>query len=165
LSGTLHLLIGPVGTGKSTWARRWSARRPTLFLDVDAFMVRLYGGDRRPDTDAVGWYLERRERVRGLVWDLARQALSGSSDVILELGLVSVREREQAYRTAAAEDLPLKVHLIDAPREVRRSRVAQRNLADGPHTQQVPPAFFELASDAWEAVTGAERAAWDIVDG
>jgi len=160
----LHLLIGPVGSGKSTWARRRSAQSPALFLDVDQWMVRLYGDDERPPTGVMEWYVARRERVRSLIWDTARQVTGAGGDVILELGLVTEAERMAAYRTASLVDVDVRIRLLDAPRSLRRERVAQRNQEGGPFTQVVPPPFFEAASDAWEPVTEAERAEWGIVD-
>lgn len=161
---TLHFLIGPVGAGKSTYARRQCARAPALFLDVDTLMVRLYGADPRPAEGVLGWYLERRDRVRELVWDLALEAVEAGTSVHLELGLVTAAERHTWLERARGRDLAITVTLLDAPREVRRARVAQRNLDPAPHTQQVPPAFFEAASDVWEPVTPEERERWSIVD-
>lgn len=160
--GTLHLLIGPVGAGKTTYAQRRIARSPAIHLDIDAFMVRLYGDDPRPSTDVLSWYMERRERCRELVWDLAQATLRCGVDVFLELGLLQRLEREAFYERVQAEDLPLVVYVLDAPRPVRRERVAERNRAAGPHTQIVPPEFFERASDAWEPPAEPERARWGL---
>lgn len=162
--GTLHLLIGPVGAGKTTYAQRRTARSPAVFLDLDAWMVRLFGADPRPAEGVMAWYLERRERCRGVLWDLTLDVLACGTDVVLELGLVGRREREAFYERARVEGLELIVHLVDAPRVTRRERVARRNQSPGPFTQIVPLELFERASDAWEPPTEAERAAWAIVD-
>ncbi len=161
---TLHLLIGPVGAGKSTFARQRIVRAPAVFLDLDAWMVRLFGADPRPAEDVMAWYLERRERCRALLWDVAASALACGVDVWLELGLLARLEREAFYEQVRGRDLALQIHVLDAPRDVRRDRVARRNQAGEPHTQIVPPAFFERASDAWEPPTEAERAAWHVID-
>lgn len=160
----LHLLIGPVGAGKSRYAQRRAAREASVFLDLDTWMVRLFGADPRPREDVMAWYLERRERCRALLWDVARDVLQVGRDVFLELGLLTAAEREAHYLKARAEELSLIVYLVDAPREVRRERVARRNLSTAPFTQVVPSEFFERASDAWEPLTEAERATWTIVD-
>lgn len=162
--GTLHLLIGPVGAGKSTYGRRRAVETASAFLDLDPWMVRLYGADARPAENVIGWYLERRDRCRGLLWDVTLDVLRTGTDVLLEAGLVTAADREAHYGRARDEDLQLRVYLVDAPRDVRRARVLDRNASPGAFTQIVPPAFFERASDAWEAPTAAEREAWDIVD-
>lgn len=161
---TLHLLVGPVGAGKSTYARRRAVETGGVFLDLDTWMVRLFGGDPRPAENVLAWYLERRDRCRELLWDVTLDVLRGGTDVLLEAGLVSAVDREAFYRRARAEDLRTIVYLVDAPRDVRRERVLRRNQAPTEFTQIVPLAFFERASDAWEAPSDAERAAWGIVD-
>lgn len=161
---TLHLLVGPVGAGKSTYARRRAVETAGVFLDLDTWMVRLFGGDARPAENVLAWYLERRDRCRELLWDVTLDVLRSGTDVLLEAGLVSAVDREACYRRARAEDLRTIVYLVDAPRDVRRERVLRRNQAPTEFTQIVPLAFFERASDAWEAPSDAEREAWDIVD-
>lgn len=163
-TGTLHLLIGPVGAGKSTYGRRRAVETGGVFLDLDTWMVRLFGADARPSDNVIGWYLERRERCRGLLWDVSLDVLRTGADVLLEAGLVTAADREAHYGRARDEDLPLRVHLVDAPRDVRRARVLRRNESPGAFTQLVPPAFFERASDAWEPPSAAEREAWELVD-
>lgn len=162
--GTLHLLIGPVGAGKTTYGQRRASRAGGLFLDLDAWMVRLFGADPRPKEDVITWYLERRERCRGLLWQVALEVLRGGMDVFLELGLVTAADREASYERARAEDVELVILLVEAPRAVRRERVLLRNQAAGPLTQVVPMEFFERASDLWEPPSESERAAQGIVD-
>lgn len=163
-NGVLHLLIGPVGAGKSTFARRRVAREGGVFFDLDAWMVRLYGADVRPSGDVLAWYLERRERCRSLLWDTSVDLLTSGVDVVLELGLVATHERETYYAKARDHELTLHVYLVDAPRDVRRERVAQRNSSAGEHTQVVPMAFFERASDAWQPPSDAERNAMRMIE-
>lgn len=160
----MQLLIGPVGAGKSTYARRLVARSPAVFLDLDTWMVRLFGADPRPAQDVLAWYLERRERCRELLWDTAASVMDAGGDVVLELGLVGAAERQAFYERVTTGEYALTISLIDAAREVRRQRVLQRNADAGPHTQVVPPAFFEQASDAWEPPDADERRRWAIVE-
>lgn len=163
-TGTLYLPIGPVGAGKSTFARERTARNGGVFLDVDAWMVTLYGADVRPKEDVITWYLERRQRCRDLLWSTARDILTAGADVFLELGLVSTLEREAFYAKARDDDLKLTVCLVDASRDIRRQRVLARNSSAGAQTQIVPLEFFERASDAWEPPSAAERQAVDMID-
>ena len=162
--GRLHLIVGPVGAGKSTFARKLAARRQAIFFDLDSWMVRLYGQDVRPTENVIGWYLERRERVRGLLWATSLDVIATGTDVLLEAGLVSLAERQAFYEKAQDEDIELTVYLVDAPREVRRERVMARNAAAVEHTQIVPIEFFEKASDAWEPPSSAERTNVSMVE-
>ena len=110
------------------------------------------------------WYLERRERCRGLLWGVALDTLHAGADVYLELGLVRRAEREDYFQRAQVEEVHFIVHLLDAPRSVRRQRVVKRNESPGQYVQKVPLEFFELASDAWESVYEEERGRWPMVD-
>ena len=135
-----------------------------MFLDLDVWMVRLFGADPRPQDNVIAWYLERRERCRGLLWDVALDVLRCGVDVVLEFGLVTIADREAFYEKAQAEDLRLVVYLVDAPRDVRRERVLRRNKTPSPFNQIVPLEFFERASDIWQPPSDSERAARGIID-
>ncbi len=163
-NGTIHLLIGPIGSGKSTYAQRRIVRSSAMFLNLDSWMVALYNGDDRPQEGLMGWYQERRDRCRALMWDVCLDAIECGTDVFLEIGLLGVMEREVFCERVHTEGIPLKVYFVDAPRDVRRERVAKRNDAATPYTQIVPLEFFEYASDAWEPPSEDERGRWDIID-
>ncbi|MEM7154127.1 MAG: ATP-binding protein [Myxococcota bacterium] len=162
--GTIHLLVGPVGAGKSTYARARIARSPGVFFNLDTWMTRLFGADERPAEGVVGWYLARRERCRALVWDMSMEVLACGIDAYLETGLLAAAERQAFYEQVHAEGIALEVYCVDAPRDVRRRRVLARNESAGPEVQVVPLPFFEKASDAWEPPSEQERGRWRIVD-
>ena len=161
----VHLILGPVGAGKSTYGAHLSLRSRALFLNLDAWTARLYGADPRPETGRIAWYLERRDRCLGQIWAVAVDLLAFGNDVILEVGLLTRAEREVFYAQVADTDADLVVHVLDAPIEVRRARVSRRNTERGPtFSIEVPMDFFELASAVWEPPDDAERAAHDIRD-
>ncbi|MFT4627796.1 MAG: putative kinase/ribosomal protein S18 acetylase RimI-like enzyme [Myxococcota bacterium] len=152
----LHLIIGPVGSGKSTFARGLARDQRAVRLTLDAWMTRLYGDDPRPP-DRIAWYLVRVDRCLAQIWEVARSVAERGTPVVLELGLIRRADRAAFYERVDAAGLSLAVVLVDAPREVRRERVARRNLERGEtFSVDVPPAFFELASDAWEPPDDAE---------
>lgn len=160
----LSLLIGPVGAGKTTFGRQHALKNGGVFFDLDAWMVRLFGADARPKENVVGWYMERRERCRNLLWDVTLELLRGEVNCTLELGLVTAADRQEFYDKATSEEIPLQIYLVDAPREIRRERVAKRNQNATAYTQIVPLEFFERASDLWQPPSDSERVMHGILD-
>lgn len=147
----LHLIIGPVGAGKSTFALGLCREHRAVRLTLDEWMARLFGQDERPATGRLEWYVERRDRCIEQLWQLTKQLIRVDTNVVLEPGLIQQREREEFYARVDQEGMGLTVYVIDAPRELRRERVQRRNEERGEtFSMEVPPYFFELASDMWE---------------
>lgn len=66
-------------------------------------------------------------------------------------------------RKVIGEGFSLVMHELDAPIDVRRARVQQRNAAGGPtFSMRVPPDVFELASRLWEPSDELERDEYEI---
>lgn len=160
----VHLVVGPVGAGKSTYATALAARERALRLTLDDWMARLFRPD-RPPTGVVPWYVERAARCVAQIQVVARAALALGANVVLEIGLLRREERAAfyAWADAHAPAADLVVHALDAPRGVRRARVERRNHDRGPtFSIEVPPAVFELASDLWEPLDDDERTSRDV---
>lgn len=158
----VHLLVGPVGAGKSTLAAELARQHQAVRLILDEWMTQLFRPD-RPDEGVVPWYIERAERCIAQIWRVAQAILAAGRDVVLEIGLLQRSAREDFYARIDAHGVPLVVHVVDAPREVRRERVLRRNVERGEtFAVEVPPAFFEFASDRWEPVAEREAEGRDV---
>lgn len=146
----IHLIEGPVGAGKSTFAAALSQRIGAPHLNLDDWMTTLFRAD-RPVKEVMLWYSERKERCIEQMWKLTRSLVACKVDTVLELGLIRRSLREDFYRRVDATGHPLSVYVLDAPRAVRRQRVRERNRAQtATFSMEVPDAIFELASDMWE---------------
>jgi predicted kinase len=155
---SLFLIEGPVGAGKSTYARELVLRTGGVHVPLDEWFVRLFSPD-RPATDVIAWYVARKQRLYDHIWQHALALLAAGTAPILELGLVQRQMRTDFYRRAHDAGVDVQVHLLDAPRALRRARVAQRNAEQGPtFSMVVPESVFEMASDMWEEPDDAELA-------
>ena len=157
-------MLGAVGSGKSTYATTLATDLGAVRFDLDGWMATLYGDDERP-IDRVPWYLERVQRVLAQIQQVTEHIAAAGTDVVLELGLVRQHDRQSFYAWVDAGAWDLTVHLLDAPRDVRRERVRRRNTVRGPtFSMPVPDEVFELASDLWEAPDELERAERRVLD-
>ncbi|MEQ8860504.1 MAG: ATP-binding protein [Pseudomonadales bacterium] len=158
----IHLIEGPVGAGKSTLAAALSLRHRAVHLNLDEWMVTLFRPD-RPDDGFLPWYLERKDRCIRQIWDVTRGLIESGTDAVLELGLVQAADREAFYRRVDGTGYALRVYLVDAPEEVRRQRVRDRNQQRG-HTfrMEVDDATFEFANRAWQPPDPDECESHDI---
>lgn len=160
----IHLVVGPVGAGKSTYAQALAREHRAVRLTLDEWMAVLFRAD-RPDSGVLDWYRERTDRCIEQIWRVARSALAAGHDVVLEIGLIQRRDRARFLRRVDDAGDPLTVHVLDAPRDLRRERVEQRNRDQGAtFAMVVPPDIFELASDLWEPLSDDERTGRDVRD-
>jgi predicted kinase len=158
----IHLLVGPVGAGKSTLAIELARLHRAVWLNLDEWMAELFRPD-RPDTGVLEWYVERVERCIAQLWRLTEQLLDVGTNVVLELGLIRRDERGRFFERVALSGHDMTVHVVDLPREVRRLRVERRNREEGrTFSMLVPPAIFELASDLWEPLDDEECAGREV---
>lgn len=158
----LHLVLGPVGAGKSTFALRLCREHRAVRMNLDEWMAQLFGPD-RPPGGSLAWYIERTHRCLEQIWRQAVRTVEAGTDVVLELGLILRRDREHFFARVDAAGHALTVYVLDASRETRRRRVQRRNEEQGAtFSMHVPPEFFELASDRWEPLDEVECEGRDV---
>ena len=156
--GTLHLIAGPQGAGKSTYALELVARERGVRLSLDDWMARLYGPD-LPVPPDLAWVLERVRRCEQQILELALAIAGSGGAVVLDLSFARQAQRHAVRELAAAYGLCAQLHLIDAPPALRRERVQRRNLEKGPTWAfEVTPAMFEAMEGRFEPLTPQELA-------
>ena len=120
---TVHLLCGPPGSGKTTFARELEETHRAVRYTYDEWMVQLYG--RSPEQFEALF-----NRVSNLIWRIATRNLALGTDVILDKGFWYKRDRENTRQAAAAIGADSKLYFLDAPIDVLRNRTLTRSKND-----------------------------------
>lgn len=158
----IHLLVGPVAAGKSTFALQLCQKHRAVRMNLDEWMATLFRPD-RPATGVLEWYIERTGRCIEQIWKQTTRTLEVGTDVVLEIGLILRRDRERFFERVDASGHALTVYMLDASRETRRERVLKRNRERGEtFSMEVPLDFFEMASDRWEPLDEVECSGRDV---
>lgn len=159
----IHFIEGPVGAGKSTYAKAIAAKGAFAHIALDEWFARLFSPD-RPQENLVHWYVERKDRLVELILSHARAILATGNDVALELGLIQRAQRLALLRQIQQEGHRFTVHVLDAPLDIRRERVKRRNVEQGAtFSMVVPDHIFEMASTMWEPPDELELEEYDFV--
>ncbi|MCB1692242.1 MAG: ATP-binding protein [Pseudomonadales bacterium] len=160
----IHLIEGPIGAGKSTYARALGDRLGAPYFCLDEWIARLFIPDRPPGADAA-WYLARKDRCVEQICDVALAVLRAGKDVVLELGLLRSADRASLYEWADEAGFEVRVYVLDAPLHIRRERIRLRNLERGPTwSVDVTEEMFERSSGWWEPPDDTEYATRTILD-
>jgi predicted kinase len=161
--GALHLVIGSTGAGKSTYSRALAGQLGAARFAIDEWMAALFLPD-RPEAAGPDWYLARIARATELIFQHAAELVRLKTPVVLEIGMTQLDARAAFYRQVDQAALPLKLHVIDAPREVRWARVEARNRERGAtFSMEVTRPMFDFVETMWEPPDGAELARRDGV--
>ena len=156
MPATLHLIFGPCGAGKTTYAHALARRESAVAFVLDEWGARLFGPDLQGPIE-FAWMVERLGRCNALIWSTAEAVLAAGTSVVLDTGAMRRADRERIRQIAVAKSLSLQWHFVDAPQEVRRARVADRNTAKGEtFVMEVTPEMFEMLEAIYEPPVPAE---------
>jgi len=153
---TLHVVFGPCGAGKTTYAHALAQRESAVPFVLDEWGARLFGPDVSGPIE-FGWMVERLGRCQALIWSTADAVLAAGAPVVLDIGAMRRVDRERIREIAETKTLSLQWHFVDAPQEVRRARVARRNATRGEtFVAEVTPEMFAMLENIYEAPAPAE---------
>jgi predicted kinase len=156
MPGTLHVIFGPSGAGKTTYAHAFARREKAVAFILDDWMARLFAPD-MPEPLEYDWMIERVQRCEAQIWSTAAGVLATGASVILDIGLMRRADRARVREIAEAAELPLQWHFVTASAEARRVRVADRNVVRGENFAiEVTPEMFDFIEGVFEPPAPAE---------
>jgi predicted kinase len=156
MAATLNVISGPCAAGKTTYAHALARRERAVPFVLDEWGARLFGPDLKGPIE-FPWMLERLGRCNALIWSTAETVLAAGTSVVLDIGAMRRADREHIRQAAGAKGLSLQWHFVDAPQEVRRARVAERNVSKGAtFVMEVTPEMFEMLEGVYEPPVPAE---------
>lgn len=156
MAATLNVIFGPCAAGKTTYAHALARRESAVPFVLDEWGARLFGPDLQGPIE-FPWMLERLGRCNALIWSMAEAVLAAGTSVVLDIGAMRRADRERIRQMAEAKGLSLQWHFVDAPQEVRRARVADRNASKGAtFVMEVTPEMFEMLEGVYEPPVPAE---------
>jgi predicted kinase len=150
MTATLHVIFGPSGAGKTTYAHAFARREKAVAFILDDWMAKLFGPD-MPEPLEYDWMIERVQRCEAQIWSTAAGVLAAGTSVILDIGLMRKADRARVREIAEATELPLQFHFVTASPEARRARVAERNVVRGEgFAIEVTPEIFDFIEGVYE---------------
>ncbi len=154
--GMVHLVFGSQGAGKSTYSRRLAEQSRGVRFSMDDWMIQLFGPD-SPKPLNLGWVMERVQRCEERIWATASEVAQSGGVVVLDLTFMKIEDRSRFVGLAEVIGIPVQTHYVDAPHNLRRSRVLARNVEKGEtFSFEVTPAMFDFMEKEFERPTEAE---------
>lgn len=148
--GTVHLVFGPQGAGKSTLARELTDSTSGVRFSIDEWMGELYVPD-VPKPLRMDWVMARVQRCERRIWAVAGAVAKRGVAVVLDLGFMKASSRDTFRALAEREGLAVQMHFVTASLEVRRRRVMARNQEKGEtFSFEVTPAMFGVMEKEFE---------------
>ena len=142
----VHLICGPTGAGKTTYARRVAEAAGAVRFSIDEWMSALF------------WMDAHDPFPPALIWRTAAEVCRRGVPCVLEIGLTTAAARARYAGLALQAGFEVKLHLVDAPVDERWERVETRNRS--PEADQLPfevtREMFDFVETMWERPTAAE---------
>jgi len=154
---SIHIMHGFIGFGKTTTAKIIARENSAVRLEIDGFMAKLFG--RNPIRDG---YWKYSERVKGLIWDLAKEVINNGIDVVIDHGFWTKQERADAWRRAKQITPNVYMHCLKCDFETAKARTIART-ADNQAALEITESDFEASRCKFEPMQEAEAKHYTIV--
>jgi len=117
-----HIIIGFIGSGKTTFARKLEKETGAIRFTKDEWMVRVFGNT--PPKDK---FEEYDNRMASLATDMALKCLEAGTDVIIDEGFWVKEHRDAISEKVKNVGAIPKLYYIEAPFEIMKARTLKRS--------------------------------------
>ena len=128
---TVFLICGNTAAGKSTYSIELAKQQSGIQFSIDPWMQTLYGIDYNPSVHDFNWLVERVERCKIQMRQIAELLIKNGINVVLDWGFGDIESRKFYREWAVAQGAEVSLHFIDVPIEERRKRLHKRNEEKG----------------------------------
>ncbi len=146
----LILVCGPTGAGKTTYSLSLSKEVEAIQFSIDPWMQTLFSKDMTSLDYA--WMMDRVSRCYEQIWQVSEQILAINGNVILDLGFTTKAQRDIFSHRAKEMNINAEIHYLDAPKDIRKQRVDQRNIEKDPsvYAFEVTDMMFDFMEPRFE---------------
>lgn len=117
-----HILVGFIGAGKTTFARKIEQETGAIRFTKDEWMVRLFGNTPPADT-----FVVYDDRMAALATDMALKCLAAGIDVVIDEGFWVKEHRDEIKGKVISAGATPILYYIEAPYELMKERTLRRS--------------------------------------
>lgn len=117
-----HIIIGFIGSGKTTFARKLEHETGAIRFTKDEWMVRLFGNT--PPKDK---FEEYDNKMASLATDMALKCLKAGIDVIIDEGFWVKEHRDEIREKVIGVGAIPKLYYLEVPFEIMKTRTLNRS--------------------------------------
>jgi len=126
---TLHLLCGKIASGKSTLSTKLGAAFRTVIINEDSWLAALYANEMQSVAD----YVQYSARLRNALTPHLVSLLKAGISVVLDFPANTRTNREWMMSIIKESGAANRLHFLNVPDEVCKSRLRARNAEDTHH--------------------------------
>ena len=159
----IYLVCGPIGAGKTTYAKGLSMKESSILFSEDDWLSKLFVPDapqgllHEPMQIVSEWATEKYQLCRGQIWLVCQQLLNNNISIVLDGAAANETQRELIRKKASDNNVGFQLHYVTAPEDIRRKRVFDRNISQGDtYSLEVTPAIYEHTESYFEPPIGKE---------
>lgn len=133
-----HILVGFIGSGKTTFARKLEKEAGAVRFTKDEWMVRIFGNTPPKDT-----FEDYDNRMASLARDMALKCLTAGMDVIIDEGFWAREHRDEIRKRVKNVGAIPEVYYLEVAPEVMKARTLRR-------TVEPPVDSFTIDEEAFD---------------
>lgn len=159
----IHLVCGPIGAGKTTYAIDLAEKRNAVRFSEDEWLAKLFVPDAPEDLldqsmQVVGaWATDKYQRCRGQIWLVCQQILKNNMSIVIDGAAANKEQRDMFRKKASDNNVDFQLHYVTSSAERRKERVFERNTKKGEtYSLEVTPAMFEHTEGFFSPPIGSE---------